>query len=115
MVHVERAASEVTDHSWYTRAPISVATTSAGRAPIINGMTVRTGKRPNEHHVMSPRVTMNHHASDAMKAVSDRRRSAVGSRRTARGSRSPLELFQRQVDEAASFPTLPRRSTNAHG
>ena len=69
MVHVERAATEVTDHSWYTRAPISVATTSAGRVPIINGMTVRAGKRPNEHHVMSPRVTMNHHASDAMKAV----------------------------------------------
>jgi hypothetical protein len=43
--------------------------TSAGSVPIISGMTVLGGKKPKEHHVASPKVTMNHHAKAAMTAV----------------------------------------------
>jgi hypothetical protein len=32
---------------------------SAGKVPIINGIRVRGGKRPNEHQVTSPRLTIN--------------------------------------------------------
>jgi hypothetical protein len=49
---------------------MSVAMRSAGKVPIINGIRVRGGKRPNEHHVTSPRLTINHQAKAAISAVS---------------------------------------------
>ncbi len=42
---------------------------SAGSVPIMSGMTVRGGKKPKEHHVASPKLTINHHAKAAMTAV----------------------------------------------
>ena len=57
------------NQSLYKLAPMSVAMRSAGRVPIINGIRVRGGKRPNEHHVTSPRLTINHQAKAAISAV----------------------------------------------
>jgi hypothetical protein len=42
-----------------------VARMRAGRVPIISGITVAGEKRPKEHHVASPKLTMNHHAKAA--------------------------------------------------
>src|SRR5215469_17833126 len=42
---------------------------SAGSVPIISGTTARQGENPKEHQVMSPKVTMNHHANDIKTAV----------------------------------------------
>ena len=52
-----------------TWQPASVARISAGRVPAIKGMTVLAGKKPKEHQVASPKVTMNHHANAAITAV----------------------------------------------
>jgi hypothetical protein len=45
---------------------MSVAMRSAGKVPIINGIRGSGGKRPNEHHVTSPRLTINHQAKAAI-------------------------------------------------
>jgi hypothetical protein len=46
-----------------------VARMRAGKVPIISGMTVSGGKNPKEHHVASPRLTINYHAKAARIAV----------------------------------------------
>ncbi len=46
-----------------------VARMTAGKVPIISGMTVGGGKKPKEHHVASPKLTINHYAKAAMIAA----------------------------------------------
>jgi hypothetical protein len=42
---------------------------SAGSVPSMRGITVLAGKKPKEHQVASPKLTMNHQAKAATIAV----------------------------------------------